>query len=156
MRELHSLIASRVSRKAKIEAPLRPQGRVDTSPVAVHSRFRRQFHSFDQKRPNGGHVDIFPPYNIKATDVHNPGGGSSESRERDMLKLIPSLAHWGEPFHCPRQRVRYGSGRCVLHPKVSRGMSNVEGRREWKAKATDRRRGKSKVGGILKEAVGTR
>ena len=89
MRQLHSLIASRVSRKAKIEAPLRPQGRVDTSPVDVHSRVRRHFHSFDQKRPNGGHVDIFPPYNIKATDVHNPGGRSSQSRERDMLKLIP-------------------------------------------------------------------
>ena len=40
MRQLHSSTSLRASEKAKIDAPLRPQNRVDTTPGAVHSHFR--------------------------------------------------------------------------------------------------------------------
>ena len=100
MRQLYSFIASRVSQKAKIEAPLRPQGRVDTSPVAVHSRFLRQINSFDQKRPPGGHVDIFPPYNIRAADVHQQPVAQKPTRPQHLSPRWPPAASHigGSPF----------------------------------------------------------
>ena len=69
-----------------------------------------------------------------------------------LSSFCPPLAHWGEPFHCPRQGVRYSSGGCGLSPSMQR---DAEGRRSQRVKRKDkvRRRGKSKVGGILEEAV---
>ena len=40
MRQLHRFTPFRLSEKAKTEAPLRPQGRVDTTPGDVHNHFR--------------------------------------------------------------------------------------------------------------------
>ena len=40
MRQLHSFTPLRASEKAKIDAPLQPQGRVDTTPRGVHIHFR--------------------------------------------------------------------------------------------------------------------
>ena len=40
MRQLHSFTAFEASEKAKIDAPLQPQGRVVTPPRGVHIHFR--------------------------------------------------------------------------------------------------------------------
>ena len=39
MRQLQGFSTFKQAQRANIEAPLRPQGRVDTNPVGVHSCF---------------------------------------------------------------------------------------------------------------------
>ena len=152
MRQLHTFIASKSAKKAKIEARPTPKGPVDTTPGHVHSRFRRQFYDFDQKRQT---VDMW----TRSVLIINKGQCPQDCPPHPanpsktiLSSFCPPLAHWGEPFHCPRQGVRYSSGGCGLSPSMQR---DAEGRRSQRVKRKDkvRRRGKSKVGGILEEAV---
>ena len=102
---------------------------------------------------------------LKATTVHQPRGGPGPKQtswpltsdcpqdcpphpanpsKTILSSFCPPLAHWGEPFHCPRQGVRYSSGGCGLSREYAEGD-------RW-SKLEEGEKG-SKVGGILEEAV---
>ena len=73
MRQFHSFTAPRVAQQAKIEAPMGPQGHVDTTPAGVHTPFVRQFHSFNRKSGPRGHVDLLSVNNKKRPVSTDPG-----------------------------------------------------------------------------------
>ena len=87
---------------------------------------------------------------LKATTVHQPRGGPGPKQTSCPLTSIAPLAHWGEPFHCPRQGVSYRTWGFGLHPKKK--MREVEGRGSQgvKRKSEGQARGKSTAAGSSK------
>ena len=95
-------------------------------------------------------MDSWLPYNIKATTVHKIRGGPGPKQIFCPLTSIAPLAHWGEPFHCPRQGVSYRTWGSGLPPKKK--MREVEGRGSQgvKRKSEGQARGKSTAAGSSK------
>ena len=126
------------------------------TPEVSTAIFRDTLRGIHTKKRNGGHVDLSLPYNIKSDDCPQDPGGSEPKQTSWPLTCIAPLAHWGEPFHCPRQGVSYRTWGFGLHPK--KRMREVEGRGSQGGQKEKRRSSKREVdgGGILEEAFPAR
>ena len=115
--------------------------------------------SFEDLTQKSETVDMWTPFSLiilKATTVHKIRGVPGPKQTFCPLTSIAPLAHWGEPFHCPRQGVSYRTWGFGLHPKKKdeggRGARVAGGQKE------KRRSSKREVdgGGILEEAFPAR
>ena len=128
-----------------------------TPPPGVSTAiFRDTLRGIHPKKRNGGHVDLSLPYNIKSDDCpQDPGGSGAEANLLSFDFYCP-LAHWGEPFHCPRQGVSYRTWGSGLPPKKKdeggRG-ARVAGGQKGKRRSSTR---EVDGGGILEEAFPAR
>ena len=105
MRQLYSSTSLRASEKAKIDAPLRPQNRVDTRGLST-AIFGDSFEDLSKKRAD---VDMWTGVSlliIERLSVHSFWGCPWEGIVRgDHAKAHTSdclKANLGEPFRCPR------------------------------------------------------
>ena len=123
-----------------------------TPPPGVSTAvFGDSFEDFTQKSET---VDMWTRSSfiiLKATTVHQIRGGPGPKQTSCPSTSIAPLAHWGEPFHCPRQGVSYRTWGSGLPPEKK--MREVEGRGRRGSKEK-RRSSKGEVdgGGILEEA----
>ena len=93
---------------------------------------------------------------LKATTVHQPRGGPGPKQTSWPLTSDCPPAHWGEPFHCPRQGVPYTTWGFGLPPKKK--DEGGRGARVAGDQKPKRRSSKREVdgGGILEEAFPAR
>ena len=92
--------------------------------------FRDKLRGIQSKKRNGGHVDLSFPYNIKSDDCpQDPGGGPGPKHPFSRLICIAPLAHWGEPFHCPRPGVLYSSVGLAFHRLHEEGCGRQRSKR---------------------------
>ena len=86
---------------------------------------------------------------LEAAMSTGPVWGPGHQKDELASRFGFPLAHWGEPFRCPRDGVRYSSGGCGFPPTLQRVESGVDCRPRGTKRMTSKR--EVDGGGFLEE-----